>query len=74
MTDLTDEYMPYKEEGDERLHVVQINFCIDWGGRQAQVEFQTMSSLKTVEATYFYKSMDYHVLDVPGGRVAVFAA
>lgn len=50
-------YLPFiNDVFGNRWEVLSINFCVDFGGRQAQVEVQNLSTNETRDFTYYYQS------------------
>jgi hypothetical protein len=56
---------PQIEVGDRRLQLMSVNLCVDWGGRQAQCEFQDAETFQTRSATYFYLESGWNSPDWP---------
>lgn len=51
------DYLPFIEDVDgNRWEVLGLNFCVDFGGRQAQIEVQNLSTNQTKDFTYYYQS------------------
>ena len=48
--------MPHKIEDGHTLNLLSVNLCVDFGGRQAECEFQDSEHGGTVHATYLYLS------------------
>lgn len=51
------DYLPFVEDAEgNRWEVLSINFCVDFGGRQAQIEVQNLSTNESKDFIYFYQS------------------
>lgn len=51
------DYLPFIEDSlGNRWEVLSINFCVDFGGRQAQIEVQNLESNETRGFSYYYRS------------------
>ena len=51
------DYLPFIEDTlGNRWEVLTINFCVDFGGRQAQIEVQNLTTNETRHFTYYYQS------------------
>lgn len=51
------DYLPFVEDSEgNRWEVLSINFCVDFGGRQAQIEVQNLSTNESKGFIYFYQS------------------
>jgi hypothetical protein len=61
MTDYID-YFPHKIESGMRYDVLAIHFCVDFGGRQSEVEFQIFCDGKKVgeiSVSYYYLTNEW---------------
>lgn len=52
-------YMPHIEVQDKTFNLLEIHFCIDFGGRQVDCIFQDTETGHQVENTYFYLSNEW---------------
>lgn len=51
------DYLPFIEDVlGNRWEVLAINFCVDFGGRQAQIEVQNITINEARDFTYYYQS------------------
>lgn len=56
MTDKID-YLPFIEDTEKnRWEVLSVNFCVDFGGRQAEIDVQNLQTNEEKTFVYFYHS------------------